>query len=176
MDSSVSRERRNVVSARVPSHFNWPLPLCNGYSVPPRDASVKVTLNARPLLKSAAQKLCRCKCAEWTRKTRARSVTVFSIEMAYCCSWLTEQCLELFKRQRVHETGNLPGFVVLRKWICEKNTGNKPVRDPVCMSWRGQKLLTPASGVPRNFVGGGFNKFSWGQRTKRTGIWGAVAN
>jgi hypothetical protein len=29
------------------------------------------------------------------------------------------------------------------------------------------------SGVPRNFVrGGGFNKFSWGQRTERTGIWG----
>ena len=25
MDSSVSRERRNLVSARVPSHFNWPL-------------------------------------------------------------------------------------------------------------------------------------------------------
>ena len=29
------------------------------------------------------------------------------------------------------------------------------------------------SGVPRNFVReGGFNKFSWGQRTERTGIWG----
>ena len=29
------------------------------------------------------------------------------------------------------------------------------------------------SGVPRNFfVGGDFNKFSWGQRTERTGIWG----
>jgi len=29
------------------------------------------------------------------------------------------------------------------------------------------------SGVPRNFVrGGGFNKFSWGQRTEKTGIWG----
>jgi len=30
------------------------------------------------------------------------------------------------------------------------------------------------SGVPRNsvWVGGGFNKFSWGQRTERTGIWG----
>jgi len=32
------------------------------------------------------------------------------------------------------------------------------------------------SGVPRNFVQGGggevFNKFSWGQRTERTGIWG----
>jgi len=28
------------------------------------------------------------------------------------------------------------------------------------------------SGVLRNFVRGGFNKFSWGQRTKRTGIWG----
>jgi len=31
------------------------------------------------------------------------------------------------------------------------------------------------SGVPRNFVQKGFNKFSWGQRTERTGIWGAVA-
>ena len=31
-----------------------------------------------------------------------------------------------------------------------------------------------ASGVPRNFFRGGrgFNKFSWGQRTERTGIWG----
>ena len=28
------------------------------------------------------------------------------------------------------------------------------------------------NGVPRNFVLGGFNKFSWGQRTERTGIWG----
>jgi len=28
------------------------------------------------------------------------------------------------------------------------------------------------SGVPRNFVPGGFNKFSWGPRTERTGIWG----
>jgi len=28
------------------------------------------------------------------------------------------------------------------------------------------------SGIPRNFVRGGFNKFSWGQRTERTGIWG----
>jgi len=28
------------------------------------------------------------------------------------------------------------------------------------------------SGVPRNFFRGGFNKFSWGQRTERTGIWG----
>ena len=27
-------------------------------------------------------------------------------------------------------------------------------------------------GVPRNFFWGGFNKFSWGQRTDRTGIWG----
>ena len=27
MDSSVSRERRNLVSARVPSYFNWPLPI-----------------------------------------------------------------------------------------------------------------------------------------------------
>ena len=26
MDSSVSRERRNLFPARVPSHFNWPLP------------------------------------------------------------------------------------------------------------------------------------------------------
>ena len=29
------------------------------------------------------------------------------------------------------------------------------------------------SGAPRNFFsGGGVNKFSWGQRTERTGIWG----
>ena len=28
-----------------------------------------------------------------------------------------------------------------------------------------------ASGVPRNFVLGGFNKFSSGQRTERMGIW-----
>jgi len=34
--------------------------------------------------------------------------------------------------------------------------------------------MTPfISGVPRNFVWGwGFNKFSWGQKTERTGIWG----
>jgi hypothetical protein len=32
------------------------------------------------------------------------------------------------------------------------------------------------SGVTRNFVrGGGLNKFSWRQRTERTGMWGAVA-
>jgi len=31
---------------------------------------------------------------------------------------------------------------------------------------------TRPSGVPRNFVPGGFNEFSWGQRTERTGIWG----
>ena len=31
------------------------------------------------------------------------------------------------------------------------------------------------SGVPRNFVRGGVNKFSCGQGTVRTGIWGAVA-
>ena len=31
-----------------------------------------------------------------------------------------------------------------------------------------------SSGVPRNFVRerGGFNKFSWGQRTEKMGIWG----
>jgi len=29
-----------------------------------------------------------------------------------------------------------------------------------------------SSGVPRNFFRWGFNKFSWGQRTERTGIWG----
>jgi len=29
------------------------------------------------------------------------------------------------------------------------------------------------SGVPKSFVrAGGFNKFSWKQRTERTGIWG----
>jgi hypothetical protein len=28
------------------------------------------------------------------------------------------------------------------------------------------------SGVPRNFFRGGFNKFSWGQRAERRGIWG----
>ena len=28
------------------------------------------------------------------------------------------------------------------------------------------------SGVPRNFFRGGFNKFSWGKRAERTGIWG----
>ena len=33
--------------------------------------------------------------------------------------------------------------------------------------------MTADSGVPRNsFRGGGFNKFSWGKRTERTGIWG----
>jgi hypothetical protein len=34
--------------------------------------------------------------------------------------------------------------------------------------------LICSSGVPRNFVrvGGGFNKFSSGQRVERTGIWG----
>jgi hypothetical protein len=26
--------------------------------------------------------------------------------------------------------------------------------------------------VPRNFVQGGFNKFSWWQKAERTGIWG----
>jgi len=31
----------------------------------------------------------------------------------------------------------------------------------------------PSSGVPRNFVRVGFNKFSWGQRTERMGIWGS---
>jgi len=31
------------------------------------------------------------------------------------------------------------------------------------------------SGVPTNFVWGGFNKFSWGQRTERKGIWRAAA-
>ena len=31
------------------------------------------------------------------------------------------------------------------------------------------------SDVPRNFVRGAVNKFSWGQRTERMGIWGAVA-
>ena len=29
-----------------------------------------------------------------------------------------------------------------------------------------------SSGVPRNFVPREVNKFSWGQRTERTGIWG----
>ena len=34
-------------------------------------------------------------------------------------------------------------------------------------------ILLTFSGVPRIFFGGGgFNKFSWGQRTERTGIWG----
>ena len=34
-------------------------------------------------------------------------------------------------------------------------------------------LVTYTSGVPRIFFGGGgFNKFSWEQRTERTGIWG----
>ena len=35
-------------------------------------------------------------------------------------------------------------------------------------------VLVGNSGVPRNFFqgGGGFNKFSWGQRTEMTGIWG----
>jgi len=34
-------------------------------------------------------------------------------------------------------------------------------------------IMTSNSGVPRNFLrGGGFNKFSWGQRTESRGIWG----
>jgi hypothetical protein len=31
---------------------------------------------------------------------------------------------------------------------------------------------TMLCGVPRNFVGGGFNKFSCGERAEITGIWG----
>ena len=44
--------------------------------------------------------------------------------------------------------------------------------DRVC-TLRRTKIHRP-SGVPRNFVrgGGGFNKFSWGRRTERTGISG----
>ena len=40
--------------------------------------------------------------------------------------------------------------------------------------WQETTTTTRTSGVPRNFFrgGGGFNKFSWGQRTERTGIWG----
>ena len=38
---------------------------------------------------------------------------------------------------------------------------------------RGSPWYLSVSGVPRNFFRwGGFNKFSWGQRTERTGIWG----
>ena len=39
---------------------------------------------------------------------------------------------------------------------------------------QGTKYFYWISGVPRNFVweGGGFNKFSWGQRTEKTGICG----
>jgi len=34
-------------------------------------------------------------------------------------------------------------------------------------------IMIISSGIPRNFVWvGGFNKFSWGQRTEKTGIWG----
>jgi len=54
------------------------LPFCNGQPVPPRDARVKVILNARPLLKSVAQKLCRCKCSQWLRRTRVPSATVLA--------------------------------------------------------------------------------------------------
>jgi len=34
-----------------------------------------------------------------------------------------------------------------------------------------QIQIRKLSGVPRNFVREGFNKFSWGQKTERTGIW-----
>ena len=33
-------------------------------------------------------------------------------------------------------------------------------------------VAVSSSGVPRNFVWGGVNKFNWGQGTERTGIWG----
>jgi hypothetical protein len=40
--------------------------------------------------------------------------------------------------------------------------------------WQCRFVITflQTSGVPRNFFSGGFNKFSWGKRAERTGIWG----
>jgi len=42
----------------------------------------------------------------------------------------------------------------------------------LCRKGINSKISLLCSGVPRNFFRGGFNKFSWGQRTERTGIWG----
>ena len=43
----------------------------------------------------------------------------------------------------------------------------------ICGARQYMWYVEQGSGVPRNFFwGGGFNKFSWGQRTQRTGIWG----
>jgi len=41
MDPSVSRERRNLVSARVPSRFNWPVPRFVGDLEGERHSAVK---------------------------------------------------------------------------------------------------------------------------------------
>ena len=38
--------------------------------------------------------------------------------------------------------------------------------------WGAFRHTAYTSGVPRNFFRGEFNKFSWGQRAERTGIWG----
>ena len=69
MDSSVSRERRSLVSARVTSHFNWPLPQ------PPPPLSVGGVFFRNALTHVPPYKprmVCRAKsCKSWTERTNA---------------------------------------------------------------------------------------------------------
>ena len=67
------------------------------------------------------------------------------------------QALSTLAKERPPDTINfLAGYLLKHRTQYEQSTRVSPA----------------ASGVPRNFVRGGFNKFSWGQRRERTGIWG----
>jgi len=58
-----------------------------------------------------------------------------------------------------------------RRWPGRAIVPDK-VKYPRCAVPRLYRYQVWVSGVPRNFVRGGFNKFGWGQRTERTEIWG----
>ena len=49
---------------------------------------------------------------------------------------------------------------------CSTHTESKPIVPPCLFS-----TVFGVSGIPRNFVQGEFNKFSWGQRAERMGMW-----
>ena len=87
----------------------------------------------------------------------------------WCQSYPATHCGTSFHPFVFAEALALPGtwtniYLCIRK---KKILQLRNIKNSIFLQWRTQEFFFGG--------GGGFNKFSWGQRTERTGIWVAVA-
>jgi hypothetical protein len=78
---NLKRNRKTITSFGTKIKSEAGPPPCNRLS--PRDTRVKVTLVARPLLTTAAQKLCRCEHSVFTSRTCVHSRTFPRIDISF---------------------------------------------------------------------------------------------